>query len=210
MRVTTRGRVARAPVDCDAWEQEPTTGTVDVLASERADVYSVVVRDAGSRQSAEAAFETAVALLLAYRVFPPDRMEPTVCTDDGRVALGATIVQRISVGPVGLESAVRVVELIDEREPDGERVGFAYVTLRGHPERGAERMEVVRDRGRVELRTRASSRPGGRLVGMGRFVTRRLQVRWTRDALEHFRSLVCGDPNEAASSRGRRGQGPGR
>ena len=63
-----------------------------------------------------AGFETAVNALLAYEIFPPHRMSAHICTDHGSVALGATIVQRISLRLAVIETAVRVVEF----ERDGE------------------------------------------------------------------------------------------
>lgn len=73
------------------------------------------------------------------------------------------------------------------------RVGFAYGTLTGHPERGEERFEVaLLEDGAVEARIRAFSRPGRwftRLGGpAGRAAQRRITSRYL-DALTRPRPL---------------------
>jgi hypothetical protein len=37
-------------------------------------------------------------------------MRALVCTPDGRIAPGATIIQRVLMGPVALDMSVRVIE----------------------------------------------------------------------------------------------------
>jgi uncharacterized protein (UPF0548 family) len=91
---------------------------------------------------------------------------------------GAVAVLRLGLGPLALRAPVRVVHVVDE---PGRR-GFAYGTLRGHPESGEELfvLEQAAD-GEVTLRITAFSRPrswlarasgpAGRLVQ--RWITRR-------------------------------------
>lgn len=74
--------------------------------------------------------------LLAFRWFPQHLIRPMICAD------GVTVVQRFRIGPfASIDAPVRVVELIDEPR----RVAITVVTLRGHPERGVERYELVLD-----------------------------------------------------------------
>jgi uncharacterized protein (UPF0548 family) len=75
---------------------------------------------------------------LRYDIFPPTRLRSRVCTPDGIVSIGATIVQRVRLGPVTLETAVRVIE--HQRSAESGR--FAYATLDGHPEQGIASFEV--------------------------------------------------------------------
>src|SRR5206468_3429359 len=86
--------------------------------------------------------------LLAYDIFPPSIVHATIYPS-GRITACSTIVQRVVVGPVALEAAVRVIEVWDHpptRGDDGPcgggSVGFSYVTLEGHPERGVASFEV--------------------------------------------------------------------
>ena len=127
-------------------------------------------------------FDSAVAALLAYRVFPPRRMHARVCTADGQIAVGPTIVQRIRIGPAVIETAVRIIEL--ERSAD--RVHFAYATLRGHAERGVASFSVVRGSSTNRFEAEAWSRAGHWLTSVGRPLSRLLQRRFTREAVESF------------------------
>ena len=73
------------------------------------------------------------------------------------VALGTRAVLTLGAGPMRVRAPVEaVVVTVDE-----DRVGFAYGTLEGHPERGEERFEVaLLGDGSVEARIRAFSVPG--------------------------------------------------
>ncbi len=97
------------------------------------------------------------------------------------VALGIRAVLRMRVGPVPVRAPVEVV--VVTAEPD--RVGFAYGTLAGHPERGEERFEVaLRADGAVEARIRAFSRPGRWFTHLAGPVGRRLQQSTTQRYLD--------------------------
>ena len=52
-----------------------------------------------------ALFEAARERLWTYRIFAAGRMEAKVCTPEGRVTEGATIFQRIFVGPTALSTS---------------------------------------------------------------------------------------------------------
>lgn len=81
----------------------------------------------------------------------------------------------LRLGPVHIP--FEVVYLVDE--PD--RRGFAYGTLRGHPESGEEAFVVERHAdASVWLRIRAFSRPAHPLLWLGYPVLRALQEAYTR------------------------------
>ena len=62
----------------------------------------------------------------------------------------------------------------------GQRSGFGYGTLRGHPERGEEGFYAELDEdGRLYFRIAAYSRPGNRLVGAANAVNVRIQQFYT-------------------------------
>ncbi|MBA2283233.1 MAG: DUF1990 domain-containing protein [Acidimicrobiia bacterium] len=87
-------------------------------------------------------------------------------------ALGATVVQRIALGPATVLACCRVVAVVDEPR----RSGFAYGTLPLHPERGEESFVVaLDDDGTVRFRVVAFSRFAHPLTRLGAPVTRRVQ-----------------------------------
>ena len=71
-------------------------------------------------------------------------MRAEVCSEDGRIHEGTTIVQHVALGPLPLEAAVRVVRVWRSREGDADEVGFTYATLNGHPERGISTFRIRR------------------------------------------------------------------
>jgi uncharacterized protein (UPF0548 family) len=127
-------------------------------------------------------FDTARARLFRYDIFPPTRLRSRVCTPDGLVAVGATIVQRVRLGPVALEMAVRVIE----HEHTTNNARFAYATLAGHAEQGIASFEIERKGAEVHFIARASSRPSNLAARLGRPIARSFQRAITREALDHF------------------------
>ena len=96
-------------------------------------------------------FDRAAAALMSWRVHRAAGLKVTV---DGDVRPGLRVVSRL--GP-GITAPCRVVYVIDE--PD--RRGFAYGTLRGHPESGEESFLVTAgEDGEVLFAVRAFTRPG--------------------------------------------------
>lgn len=119
-------------------------------------------------------FDVAAQRVLTWEV---QRRAGVVVEVDRAVALGVRAVLRIGVGPLRVSAPVEVVDVA--AEPD--RVGFAYGTLAGHPERGEERFEVaLLEDGSVEARVRAFSRAGRWFTWVAGPVGRRVQVLMTR------------------------------
>ncbi|MBB6626098.1 DUF1990 domain-containing protein [Nocardioides sp. KIGAM211] len=127
----------------------------------------------------DACFERVSRDILAWQVQRRSgiRVEEAAPT----VTEGGTGVLRLGIGPLALRAPVRVVHVV--AEPD--RVGFAYGTLPGHPERGEELFVVRRaPDGTVSLDIRAFSRPATLLSRAGgpagRLVQRAITRRYLR------------------------------
>jgi uncharacterized protein (UPF0548 family) len=106
---------------------------------------------------------------------------------DPPIAVGTEVVTDIAVaGPVHVVATCRIVEVVDE--PD--RFGFAYGTLRTHPEQGEEAFVVQRDEdGVVRGVVTAFSRGNGPLMRLAAPVVRRQQAAGTLgylDALQRY------------------------
>lgn len=87
-----------------------------------------------------------------------------VRTDTARAVPGAVVTVIAGVGPLRLVGPCRVVAVSET----GERRGFAYGTLPGHPEHGEEAFFVSRDAdGDVWFEVRAFSRPASRIAKIG-------------------------------------------
>ena len=179
MKFLTAGQAREAKFECDPWSKLSANASRGEVAAGGYvhDVY-------GAPFTGD--FERAAEALLAYRIFPPSRMVSHVCTADHRVAPGATLVQRVVLGPTGLETAVRVIEV--ERTP--ERAFFAYATLQGHPERGVASFAVIRAGSEQRFEAQAWSRSGHWLTILGRPVSRLLQRALTREAVASFCASV--------------------
>jgi uncharacterized protein (UPF0548 family) len=161
---------------------EGTAGTIDHY--ER-----VVVVPAG--MGPEETFGLLEARLLDYRIFPPSIMRAEVCSDDGRVHNGTTIIQHVAVGPFRLEAAVRVIRVWRGRDPGAEEIGFTYATLEGHPERGVSSFSVrwnVNDQV-ITFVIDARSQPASLVARLTRPLARRFQRQATEAALAHFTAL---------------------
>lgn len=180
MRILTASRARNTEPQCAEYATRQTNATREGIGrgGYAHDIYQVSL--AGS-------FERAVDSLLSYQIFAPHRMCARVCTPDRRVAIGATIVQRILLGPAAIESAVRVIEF----EQSAGRTYFAYATLEGHAERGLASFAVKSVAGVVTFEAEAWSKPGTWLTKVGRPISRAVQKALTREAVESFRSRLA-------------------
>jgi uncharacterized protein (UPF0548 family) len=106
-------------------------------------------------------------------------------TDDGTayIANGMTAVLKIPLGPFRVSAPVRVVYVLD----DPRRSGFAYGTLRGHPESGEEAFILEhRDDDSVWLVIRAFSRPSNLFY---RVVAPILRIKQSQFTKRYLRAL---------------------
>lgn len=170
---------------CQRWARAPSTSSTAGPPNGVFDHHEADVKFAASERL-DAAFHRLRSRLLSYDIFPPRFLRFVICPR-GPVAVGSVIVQRVGFGPIALESAVRVVD-VWERQADGEQqAGFAYVTLAGHPERGAASFEVRMGRGeKVRLILEARSTPGSVATRLARPLTRSIQLALTRAALRRL------------------------
>ena len=97
------------------------------------------------------------------------------------IVAGDTALLRL---PIGMKLPVRVIYVVNEPT----RVGFAYGTLRGHPENGEEAWIVERrDDDSVWMTVRAFSRPANVFWWCGYPILRIVQEVYTR---RYLRSLA--------------------
>lgn len=101
-------------------------------------------------------------------------------------AIERSVVVAVFLPPVTVVAPCRVVYVTEEVD----RFGFAYGTLRGHPESGEEAFHVVRANGTVRFHIDVFSRPSHALARAGAPVARALQARATRRYLTALRDFV--------------------
>lgn len=102
------------------------------------------------------------------------------------VAVGADVEVAFGVGPFRIPAPCRVISV----EDTDTRRGFAYGTLRGHPESGEESFTVVlRPDGAVELEIVAFSKPGRWFTRLGAPIGRKVQSRVTNRYLKALSTL---------------------
>lgn len=180
MRFLTASSARDSAFDCGQWSLLAPNATCELIARGGYvhDVYTAPFTGD---------FERAAQALLHYKIFAPQRMVSHVCTADHRVAIGATVVQRVVLGPMALETAVKVVEV----EHSADRVCFAYATLAGHAERGIASFAVLRGKAGNTFEAQAWSRSGNWLTILGRPVSRALQRALTREAVATFCASVA-------------------
>ena len=175
-----------APFDETRWTRRPLN--FDPAHGRRGthDLYEVHLPVTAGAGAATAAKSAAMALM-RYRIFPPSRMRAHVCSPDERITAGVTVIQRVFIGPMALEMAVRVLDVFaDQDGPHG--TGFTYGTVQGHSERGLATFSIhAASSDSLLFRIESWSRPGNALAYFGRPVARLVQRTFTREALEYFR-----------------------
>lgn len=190
MRWTLGRGAAAAPFDCERWGRQPPTAGLDTREGAHDRYTTGLAPSPGEPQ--DSFFERAARALLSYRIFPARRMRYQVCTPSGEITVGALIVQRIFVWPAVIETAVRVVDVFDRKSSGAREVGFSYVTLRGHMERGLATFFVRRDATAAAMTfdIESWSRPGNLIAVLTRPVSRQIQKRFTTEALANFREQL--------------------
>lgn len=179
--------------DCDRWLTELTTDSLDGTGGDL-DRYAKDVEVPDDRD-VDAVFGLLEDRLLTYRIFPPRLMRPVVCSEDGRLREGTTIVQHVAIGPLSLEAAVRVVRVWRDHGADADESGFTYATLEGHPERGISTFRIRRRSGErtIAFLIDVRSRPGSLLTRVARPFARRFQRHATEAALARFAAVDVTD-----------------
>ncbi len=119
------------------------------------------------------AFASMAERLMAWQVHEDAGLGVAASVD--RVQADAVVELRIGPAPLQVRAPCRVVRVVVE--PD--RVGFAYGTLDGHPERGEESFLVERVAGEARFTIVAFSRPATALARVGGPLTRLVQDRVT-------------------------------
>jgi uncharacterized protein (UPF0548 family) len=184
----------RRAIDPARWRAARISATPDMAVAWREDRFDGVAAGAGAD-----GFGRVRDAMLAYAFFPPSRLTGVVATGDGRMVPGATIVQRVRVGPVGFESGARVVGLADGVDEAGRRfIRFSYATLEGHPEQGiATYAAQETGAGDVRVLVVTRSRASAWWARLGWPVTRRIQLRTNRAVVERLVALAL-DPAPGA------------
>ena len=188
MRVHVGRRLLRVAFDCRFWQAASTNTTAQEALQFRYSHHAMRIDSSKSH----ALFQKAVAQLMAYRIYPPSRMTANICARDGMLEEGATIIQRILLGPIGFEVATRVVSTFTEHTGPMTRKGFTYITLVGHPERGIATFSVSRDdtTHQVVLEIETYSEPGHWLSRVVLPLTRLIQRRSNEQALQSFKASL--------------------
>ena len=123
-----------------------------------------------------AVFERASAAVLQWGIQTGSGMTVGGATGAPLVS-GDSVRLTIPFGPFRVVAPARVVYVVDEPT----RVGFAYGTLRGHPEQGEEAFLVdLADDETVTVTIRAFSRPASWFWALGAPVLRLAQELYTR------------------------------
>jgi len=177
-------------LDCTKWCKRGSSTSETDARKGRFDYYTIVLHE--GTEGCDAVFERAGEALLRYEVFPLSRLRYRVCSENGKVTVGTTIVQNLSLGPLVIDSAVRVLRVIDSVTAEERTIGFTYLTLKGHPERGIATFRVVQERpwAVVRFSIESWSRPGTWVTVALSPVARWIQRRLTSDALKNFKSSV--------------------
>jgi uncharacterized protein (UPF0548 family) len=117
-------------------------------------------------------FELAADAVMSWQVHRGAGLDVMASSD--RAEMGAVAVVRLTVGPIGISGANRVVGVLDG--PD--RRGFAYGTLDGHPERGEQAFIVdIDDDEVVTFTVRSFTRRASLLALAGGPLNARIQDR---------------------------------
>ena len=185
LRPRLAGRLRSHPVAFEKWRGRPITALEGEIAEWPIDEYATVVPGPFSDpQDAAAAFERVRDRILRLRLFPPQSISLYADTPDARAALGATVVQHFFLGPLAVESGVRIVGLEDRADGASRHVSLTWATLKGHPERGIETFSARMDAGgMIHVAIHARSRPGALVVRLASPIARRLQVRLSHQSL---------------------------
>ena len=141
----------------------------------------------------EETYRRAVSALQSWKQF--DLGWVTVVPAGKTLEAGTTVAVQAKVFGFWTLNAARIVYLIDERQSQTARFGFAYGTLPDHVECGEERFTVEWDKDdSVWYDIYAFSRPQHPLVKLGFPIARSLQKRFVRESLATMTRASSYDP----------------
>jgi hypothetical protein len=129
--------------------------------------------------------------ILRFDIFPPNLATGVMAR--APVQIGDTVGLRYHFVPgLDLFFAARVIDRFEQTEAGQWRCGFAYRTVRGHPECGEETFVVEKDltTGKITVALRSWSRPGFWLATLACPIVRALQLRAGRSALDHLEQIA--------------------
>jgi uncharacterized protein (UPF0548 family) len=132
-----------------------------------------------------ASFDRAVAALRDWRAHRA--ASARVAPADAPIVVGQDVVVAMPLPLMTAIAPCRIVWVVDE--PDA--FGFAYGTLRGHPEEGEESFVVRGGPGGARFEVTALSRPATLSSRLGAPVARRVQVRVTKLYLAGIRDAAA-------------------
>jgi uncharacterized protein (UPF0548 family) len=137
----------------------------------------------------EETYRRATAALQTWQQFELGWM--TVMPRGKRLDVGTTVAVQANIYGLWSLNAARVVYVIDERQTQSSKFGFAYGTLPDHVERGEERFMVEwQADDAVWYDIYAFSRPRHMLARIGFPITRLLQKRFVRDSLAAMKAVA--------------------
>ena len=179
------GRQPLSSAACRHWGSATVTSPPSGPEGPTIDHYAARAR-IGTEDSPQTVFSRVRDRLLTYDVFPSAVISYTICPD-APIRTDAIIVQRVHLGPLAFEAAVRVIDVWDRTEANVCEAGFSYVTLQGHPECGVATFRVRLDGdGTITVYIDARSRPGILLTRLGRPFARTFQRLITKSALRRL------------------------
>lgn len=184
MNIVCAGR-SPLSASCIQWRRAPVTVPPSGSAYLRADRYMALVQPRLG-ESASATFERTRLRIFSYDIFPSAVLRHAIWPEEP-IRPGTVIIQRIQLGLLALEAAVRVIEIWDWRREGVREAGFRYATLQGHPECGIASFQVRQDEhGVVTVVIQARSQPGLLLTRLAGPIARAFQRRGTRSALRRL------------------------
>lgn len=198
----TSRHLRTAPVDFAHWRRLELNVSIDEAEGSPLDEHSMSIPADRLPDGTETAFRRCRDALLRLSIFPSRLVTLHADSHDGRATEGATVIERVNVGPLGFEAAVRIITLTAETGPPvaGSRFEMTWATVEGHPEQGVETFGVEwRDDGSLKLTIRAGSRPAMLAVRLASPLTRLIQRRYSRAALDRLAAVARGSKSQGRS-----------
>ena len=140
-------------------------------------------------------FERALAKVMAYGMFPPQRLRVDL-GGASPLRVGGTIVMKARLGFLSFEIGNRVLDVFDRNRDGVREAGLTVATLQGHVEQGTETVTVRQAAdGKVSLHLDVNARPGHWLTKAFKPLLLRVQRKAIRESLEHMQALCAQGPD---------------